>query len=295
MSSNMTAGQWAGAIVGAVAGFFTGGSTWYYTAAAMASGASTGMAIGGAIDPPKGPHLVGPRLNDLSVQTATYGAVIPRVYGTVALLGNVFWLENNQLKENVKNEGGGKGGSSPETTTYSYSATFAVGLCQGPIDGVRRIWVGAKLIYDAGSDDIESIIASNQAAELFTIHTGSDTQLPDDRMQATLGVANTPAYRGLAYIVLKDYPLADHGNSLLGAQVKVEVMTSAVVPDPVISLIGTTAVDHCAANVAIDETVMLSSEMTGSYPNFYRNISIYKSIGQSIVALNGFTPEVNYS
>ena len=295
MSSNMTAGQWAGAIVGAVAGFFTGGSTWYYTAAAMASGASTGMAIGGAIDPPKGPHLVGPRLNDLSVQTATYGAVIPRVYGTVALLGNVFWLENNQLKENVKNEGGGKGGSSPETTTYSYSATFAVGLCQGPIDGVRRIWVGAKLIYDAGSDDIESIIASNQAAELFTIHTGSDTQLPDDRMQATLGVANTPAYRGLAYIVLKDYPLADHGNSLLGAQVKVEVMTSAVVPDPVISLIGTTAVDHCAANVAIDETVMLSSEMTGSYPNFYRNISIYKSIGQSIVALNGFTPEVNYT
>ena len=41
MSSNMTVGQWAGAIVGAVAGFFTGGSTWYYTAAMMARMIST--------------------------------------------------------------------------------------------------------------------------------------------------------------------------------------------------------------------------------------------------------------
>ena len=45
-------------------------------------------------------------------------------------------------------------------------------------------------------------------------------------MQSTLGVANTPAYRGLAYIVFKDFPLADYGNSLVAAQVKVEVVKS---------------------------------------------------------------------
>lgn len=228
-------GQWVGTIVGAVVGYFTAGAGYAAVAGSMASGAAVGGAIGGIIDPPKGPNLYGPRLGDLSVQTATYGAVIPRVYGTVALLGNVFWLENNQIKENVKNEGGGKGGGDPETTTYNYSATFAVGLCQGPIDGVRRIWVGAKLIYDAGSDDIKAIMVSNTAAELFTVHTGSDTQPPDDRMQAALGVANTPAYRGLAYIVLKDYPLADHGNSLLGAQVKVEVVREGAVVDNLVS------------------------------------------------------------
>ena len=102
-------GQWVGTIVGAVVGYFTAGAGWAAVASSMASGAAVGGAIGGIIDPPKGPNLYGPRLGDLSVQTATYGAVIPRVYGTVALLGNVFWLENNQIKENVKNEGGGKG------------------------------------------------------------------------------------------------------------------------------------------------------------------------------------------
>jgi hypothetical protein len=189
-----------------------------------------GSMVGNAIDPPKGPTIHGPRLNDLRVQTSTYGANIPRIYGTVATFGNVFWVENNQLKESVKKKkSGGKGGGGGGSTikTYSYSSTFAVGLCKGPIEGVRRIWVGSKLIYDAGASDIESIIASNRAATGFAIYTGSTTQMPDPRMQAAIGAANCPAYRGLAYIVLYDYPLADHGNSLLGAQVKVEVVSDA--------------------------------------------------------------------
>jgi len=214
-------GQAVGGVVGAVAGFFIGGPS------GALYGAQIGMGVGGLLDPPKGPHMEGPRLSDLSVQTSTYGAVIPRVYGTVALYGNVFWLENNALKEVARTESqGGKGGPTSTTTTYSYFATFAVGLCEGPIVGVRRIWVGSKLIYDAGGSDYATIAASNAVSGLFTLHQGSDTQLPDDRMQATLGVANTPAYRGLAYLVLKDYPLADHGNSLAGAPIKVEVVVA---------------------------------------------------------------------
>ena len=66
---------------------------------------------GGLLAPPKGPTVTGPRLDDLTVQTSTYGAVIPRVYGTVAVNGNVFWLENNRLKETMtKKKSGGKGG-----------------------------------------------------------------------------------------------------------------------------------------------------------------------------------------
>ena len=87
----------------------------------------------------------------MSVQTSTYGAVIPRVYGTITVSGNVIWLENNAIKETVtKKKSGGKGGGSKTTTrTYTYSATFAVGLCKGPTVGVRRIWIGPELIYDA--------------------------------------------------------------------------------------------------------------------------------------------------
>lgn len=223
-------GQVVGGLVGAVAGFFLGGGT----PSGALYGAQIGMTLGGYLDPPKGPTVNGPRLNDLSVQTSTYGAVIPRVYGTVTVNGNVFWLENNRLKETVtKKKSGGKGGGGKTTTrTYTYSATFAVGLCQGPIVGVRRIWIGPDLIYDAGSSDPDTLAASNAAASGFQLYLGTDTQAPDARMQATLGVANTPAWRGLAYIVFYDLALERYANSLAGAQVKVELVEQGVVGGP---------------------------------------------------------------
>lgn len=221
----MSGGQIVGGVVGAVAGYFMPGG-----GALMAMrGMSLGMTIGGYLDPPKSPAVAGPRLEDLTVQTSTYGSIIPRIYGTVAITGNIFWMENNTLKEvksRSKSGGKGGGGKSQEVITYSYYATFALGLCKGPIAGVRRIWISGKLIYDAGSTDPGTVAASNAAQAGFTIHLGNDTQLADSRMQATLGVANTPAYRGMAYIVFKDLALKPYNNSLQGAQVKVEVMTA---------------------------------------------------------------------
>jgi hypothetical protein len=38
------------------------------------------------------PETEGPRLSDLSVQTSTYGADIPRLYGTISVMGNVIQL-----------------------------------------------------------------------------------------------------------------------------------------------------------------------------------------------------------
>lgn len=220
-----TGGQIAGGVVGGVIGAVVGGPT------GAIYGAQIGMSVGGLLDPPKGPTVEGPRLGDLSVQTSTYGQFIPRTYGTIGLSGNVFWLENNKIKEKVKKEkSGGKGGGSSSTVkTYTYFATFAVGLCEGPIAGVRRIWVGPDLVYDAGSDDLETIISSNQASAKFTIYTGTDTQQPDPRMQAEMGVADCPAFRGLAYIVVKDLKLTNYGNSVAGAQVRVEVVNSQTV------------------------------------------------------------------
>ena len=88
-----TVGQAVLGLVGGVAGFFLAGS--------LGVGAQAGLMLGGYLFPPKGPTVNGPRLSDLSVQTSTYGAVIPRVYGAVTVNGNVFWLENNQIKETV--------------------------------------------------------------------------------------------------------------------------------------------------------------------------------------------------
>jgi len=216
-----SAGQVVGGVVGAVAGFFLGGGP-----AGALYGAQIGMMAGGYLDQPKGPNVEGPRLSDLTVQTSTYGAVIPRAYGTVTVNGNVIWLENNAIKETVtKSKSGGKGGGSKSTSrTYTYSATFAVGLCKGPIAGVRRIWVGPDLIYDAGSVDSDTIAASNAAVDGFAIYLGDDTQAADPRIEATMGAGNVPAWRGLAYIVFYDLALARYANTLAGAQVRVEIM-----------------------------------------------------------------------
>lgn len=222
----MSTGQIVGGVVGAVIGAFFENPF---------LGAQLGMMAGGYLDPPKGPTVNGPRLNDLTVQTSTYGAFIPRIYGTDSLYGNVFWLEGNKIKEVItKKKTGGKGGSKTTTKTPAYFATFAVGLADrpaAPITGVRRIWIKGDLFYDAGSNDPATIMSSNEAAATFKIYLGSNTQEPDPRIQSDVGVDNAPAYRGLAYIVFYDLPLANYANSLMGAQVKVEVVTDGDIHD----------------------------------------------------------------
>lgn len=222
-----TAGQWAGTIIGAVVGYVASG----FNPMGAMYGASLGAGIGGLVDPPKGPVVDGPRLQDLSVQSFQFGAPLARDYGTVGHMGTIIWVENNSLSEVVrKEEQGGKGGGGGATTrTYTYFATFAVALCDAPeggIVGVTRIWAGPNLIYSSESDDIDTIIASNIAAEGFRVYTGTDYQLPDPRIEAEMGIGNAPAFRGTAYIVFYDMELTKYGNTLMGAQIKAEVVVS---------------------------------------------------------------------
>ena len=218
-----SAGQVAGYVVGGVVGSFFGNPI---------IGAQIGGMIGGYIDPPKGQNTVGPRLEDLTVQTSTYGAVIPRLKGTIAVTGNVFWLEGDKLNEitNTKKVGG-KGGPTAKQTTFSYTATFAVGLSHqisAPIGGIRRLWLANTLVYDAGSGDINSVIASNQQAGiLFKFYDGRDDQQPDPRMQADKGINNVSGYPGRCYIVFYDLDLTEkYNNTLMATQVKVELVSS---------------------------------------------------------------------
>ncbi len=213
-------GQIVGGVVGAVVGFYVGGPM------GALQGAALGAGVGAALDPPKGPTVEGPRLSDLSIQTSTYGAFLPRVYGTVGISGNIIWLENNKLKETMrKEEQGGKGGGGSTTVKiYSYSATFALALCEGEIDAVRRIWCSDKLIYNNSSSNLDTIIASNRSARGWRLYRGTDNQLPDPRYQANVGVGNASAFRGIAYLVFYDFQLADYGNTLQGAQFKVEII-----------------------------------------------------------------------
>src|SRR5574343_1224493 len=99
--------------VGQALGMAVGGVIGAFTPVGFIVGAQIGGMVGGYLDPPKGPNTQGPRLTDLKQQTASYGVPIPRLYGKNAVFGNVFWIENNQLKEvATKKKTGGKGGGS---------------------------------------------------------------------------------------------------------------------------------------------------------------------------------------
>src|SRR3546814_2337217 len=101
-------------------------------------GAALGAAIGrqadAAIFAPKGRE--GPRLADLKVQASTYGQQVPRLFGTMRVMGSVIWATD--LIERRNKRGGGKG--RPSTTEYSYAVSLALALSSRPIRAIKRIW-----------------------------------------------------------------------------------------------------------------------------------------------------------
>lgn len=168
-----------------------------------ALGRAGGGALGRSIDQQlfgADAHREGARLTDLHLQGSTEGASIPAVYGRVRIAGQVIWAA--RFKEHVETteSGGGKGGQSVTTRTYRYTLSFAVGLCEGAIARIGRVWANG-----------EPLDLSQRA---WRLHTGSEDQAPDPLIEAIEGAENAPAYRGLAYIVFEDLPLDAFGNSI---------------------------------------------------------------------------------
>lgn len=192
-----------------------------------------GSAIGGALVANAAPDVrnQGPRLSDKNVQVSSYGAYIPTIHGTFRCAGNVIWsdLILETATETSQSAGGKGGGPSVITTTYSYSCSFAVLICEGPINGIRRVFANGKLIYsNTPEDDAETMAQSMTFADTMRVYLGDETQLPDPTMEAARGVGNVPAYRGRAYVVFTDLQLADFGNRV--PQLSFEVTRGGTAP-----------------------------------------------------------------
>lgn len=147
----------------------------------------------------------GHHLSNLAVQSSAYGEAIPILYGTTRLAGNVIWAQDiKEVANRTQNNSGGKSGlkqnSAKGDVYYSYYATLAIAMCEGPINEILRIWADTKLI--------------NISDYNIKIYKGTETQMPDSLIESIKGIGNTPAYRGLAYVVIEDFPLADYGNRI---------------------------------------------------------------------------------
>lgn len=181
--------------VGAVVGFYVGGPT------GASYGWMAGVALGGALDP-QNTQTAGPRLTDLKVQSSAYGGMKPVIYGAMRTNGNVIFCTDKREVATESTSSAGKGGPTVTNTTYTYNVDIAIALCANPILGIRKIWNNGQLIYDMSSGaSLATVMASSTNSAGFKLYTGSETQLPDPTLEATLGAGNVPGYRGIAYVV----------------------------------------------------------------------------------------------
>lgn len=167
-------------------------------------GGAIGSLIGQSIDRQlfgPGPRH-GPRLNELSVQTSTYGTPIPRIYGRMRVAGSVVWATD--LKESTEAQSGAKG--QPEVVIYSSSASFAVALSSRAAQRIGRIWADGKLLRgEAGDFKVKTG---------FRFYSGTEDQPIDPLIASIEGLDATPAYRGTAMAVFEDLELAEYGNRI---------------------------------------------------------------------------------
>lgn len=160
-------------------------------------GQMIGSAVGAQIDQVAIRSLaperqIGPRLDQLRVQGTSEGAPMPAAFGRVRVVGQIIWAA--RFRESRHEARAGKGG--PRTVDYGYSLSFAVGLCEGPIDGIGRVWANGQPL------DVSKVA--------MRVHRGTEDQMPDSLIEAVEGAA--PAYRGLAYVVFEDLSLEAFGD-----------------------------------------------------------------------------------
>ncbi|HSF96886.1 MAG TPA: hypothetical protein VLA52_17810, partial [Thermohalobaculum sp.] len=153
----------------------------------------------------------GPRIAEFRITNSSYNADLVTVDGAWRVDGHLIWL--GAVREvAVTEEIGGKGGPSVSSTTYQYYADFAVAFCEAPPGGMAAILkmfagVDAEPILDRSAGAGPIAVSADRGT--VRIYLGTATQGPDPAIQAALGVADTPAYRGVCYAVFDNWRLQD--------------------------------------------------------------------------------------
>lgn len=128
------------------------------------------------------------KISEFTVNTAEYGAVVPEIIGTVRTAGNVIYYDDFTAHEHRETHKAGKGGKSKQVSiTYTYTVAVILGLCEGPISGIGKVWIG-KNVHNYPADDIQ-----------LTLFDGKENQQPWAYTQGKHPDKALP-YPGLAYM-----------------------------------------------------------------------------------------------
>lgn len=187
----------AGAAVGgSIGGTIAGLST---AVVGRAVGATLGRVIDQSLMGQGSRAIETGRVDRFRLTNAGEGEAISQLYGRMRVGGQVIWASD--FLETSTTSGGGKGApSQPKTTSFSYSVSLAVALCEGEVSRVGRVWADGEEI---------SLEALN-----MRFYPGTADQLPDPLLEAIEGEGAVPAYRGTAYVVFEALDLAQFGNRI---------------------------------------------------------------------------------
>lgn len=160
-----------------------------------------------------GTTIQGRTFEEIAIQKSKEGVPRPIVFGTARpIVGNVIASSDPTIVIS-REDAGGKGGG-VEVENEEVYRTYAIRICEGPVDGVRRIWRNNELVYFSESTD--PIQLENNAAflESATIYLGGFDQMPSPVLEAVFGVGSVPAHRGTCYMVVDNQNLSDNGGAI---------------------------------------------------------------------------------
>lgn len=109
------------------------------------------------------------RINSMRIQQSAYGLAQALVYGKNRVAANMFWYGDfKATAHTTTTKSGGKGGGvKTKNTTYTYSASMMLGLCENKIKDIGIIWRDKEQLV-AITDGIEQYKPIDQLGfELF--------------------------------------------------------------------------------------------------------------------------------
>ncbi len=131
------------------------------------------------------------KLEALTIQSSCYGGPIAWLRGMNRVPGNLIWYGDFKAISHTQKAGGKGGGGS--STTYSYTASLAVGLCHGQVVDIPRVWKGKS--------------TTTLGALSLTLNGGAVGQAQWSVL-AGRG-SETLNYSGLAFVGARGYDLGD--------------------------------------------------------------------------------------
>lgn len=201
----------AGTVVGAIYGY-------------PQLGYAIGSALGNAVDPIV---MQGNKIGDNPGQTASEGGTRAIVFGRGCIRATTVIARGDRKVKKKKESSGGKGGGPKVENEYVYW-TFAIGLGEDLTGGsILRIWQDETLVYDVRPEGQKSGSENAEFARKFRFYDGNESQLPDPALQNFLG-ADTPYFRGTAYVVFPQFDLTNTAERI--PQFRVEVVRAAANP-----------------------------------------------------------------